>query len=258
MKRKQILGYFKLISICITVIIILNYAIGIAFLNFGTPFGMIVSKCKLGKYYKGVYGDYVSPNGLPMYNPKSSSYHYKLITENNVVLSEVSYNISKKNINDSNIKLDINLPGEIETIDNELGKDIYLPKPFMHYGIDGNQDFSEQPLKRSDKLYLWGIINTDVEVTPEQSKVKFFEIISFIYKRLGEKYNFTSSQIIYVDINGVLETSMSSKESTMTYEKIKHRIENKNHGEVEDECITQLKAVRNGQLTKDELEIPYH
>jgi hypothetical protein len=257
MKGKQILSYFKFISVFITIIIILNYAIGIAFLNFGTPFGMIVSKYKLGKYYKAVYGDYVSPNGLPMYNPKSSSYHYKLIRENNEVISELSYKVSKQTISDSNLKLDISLPNEIETIDNELGKDIYLPEPYMYYGIDGNQDFSEQPLKRIDKLYLWGIINTDVEITPEQSKARFFEIVSFIYKKLGDKYNFTSSQIIYVDINGVLETSMSSKESTMPYEKVKHKIQTKDHGGVEEKFISQLKTIRKGQLTKDELKMPY-
>jgi hypothetical protein len=257
MKVKQILGYFKFIAIGITIILVLNYAIGIVFLNFGTPFGILLSKYKLDKYYQGVYGDDVSPHGLPMYNPKSSSYHYKLITKNNEVISELSYKVSKQIISDSNFKLDINLPNEIKTIDNELGEDIYLPKPFMYYGIDGNQDFSKHPLKRSDKLYLLGIINTDIELTPNQSKEKFLEIVSFIYKRLGNKYNFTSSQIIYIDVNGSLETYMSAKESTMTYEKVKSKIRVKEHGEVEEKFINQLKAVRNGQLTKDKLEMPY-
>jgi hypothetical protein len=45
-----------------------------------------------------------------------------------------------------------------------LGKDIYLPHPDMFYVIDGKQDFSKQPLKRMDKLYLLGITNTDVSV----------------------------------------------------------------------------------------------
>lgn len=257
MKRKQILGYFKFTIISIITILILNYVIGILFLNFGTPIGILISKYKLDKYSKAVYGENSTPNALPKYNIKDGGYHYKLITTDSKVISELVYIASKHIISDTNFIVDTDLINEIRNINSELDKDIYLPHADIFYGIDEKQDFTQQPLKRVDKLYLLGITNTDVELTPEQSKEKFFEIISYIYKKLDNKYNFTSSQIIYVDINGVLETNISSKESKMPYEKIKSKIKPKTQAELEARFINQLRDVKKGQLTKDKLEIPY-
>lgn len=256
MERKQILRYFKLTMISIITILILDYVIGILFMNFGTPVGLLISKHKLDKYSKAVYGEKVVPNGLPKYNIKDGGYGYGLATPDNKVISEITYIASKNIIIDTNSIEDNNLINQMVNINNELGKGIYLPRAHIFCGIDAKQDFTQQPLKRVDKLYLLGIANTDVELTPEQSKEKLFEIISFIYKKLDDKYNFTSSQIIYVDINGVLETSISSKESKMPYEKIRSKIKPNIQGELETRFINQLRDVKNGQLTKDKLEIP--
>lgn len=257
MKRKKISSYLKFLSKAIFIILILNYAVGILFLNFGTPIGLLASKYKLEKYSKAVYGENVMLYELPRYNFKDGEYHCKLVTKDTGILSELTYISLKGNISDANFTVDTDLQNEIRSIESQLGKDIYLPHPDMFYVIDGKQDFSKKQLKRIDKLYLLGITNTDVELTPEQSREKFFEIIAFIYKSLGDKYNFTSSQLIYVDINGVLETNISNKESKMTYERIKSKIKQNTAAELEEKLINQLKAVKNEQLTKDKLEIHY-
>jgi hypothetical protein len=249
--------YLKVSAIAIFIILILNYAIGIIFLNFGNPIRLLICKYKLEKYSKAVYGENAKLYELPKYNLKDGEYHCKLVRKDNGVLSELTYISPKGDIRDSNFTVDTDLKNKITSIKNQLGKDIYLPHPDMFYVIDGKQDFSKQPLKRIDKLYLLGITNIDVELTPEQSKERFFQIIASIYKSLGDEYNFTSSQLIYVDINGVLETNISSNESKMSYHKIKSKIKQNTAAELESKLINQLKAVKNGQLTKDKLGIPY-
>jgi hypothetical protein len=242
----------------LAVILVLNYTIGILFLSFGTPIGtpigLLISKYKLDKYSNAVYGEHVFPDGLPRYDLKSSDYTYKLVSANNEIVSELAYRIPKDMFSDSNFKVKFDLASEIKAIDNELGEDVYLPFSMIAYGIDGSQDFSQQPLKRIDKLYL-GIENINVNLTPQQSKEEFFKIVSFTYKKLGDKYNFTSSQITYTDINGVLETYMSAKEGMMPYKKVNSKIRALGLGEMEKKFIKQLEAVRNGSITKDMLEI---
>lgn len=252
--KKQILTYLKFTTIAIIVMLILNFVIGILFLDNSSLVGVIISKYKLDKYSKAVYGEEVFSNGLPRYNLKDGVYEYTLVTPNNEFVSGLSYEVSKDKLKDSSFIVEFDILSEIEIIDNELGEDIYLPRPDIFYWIDGNQDFSKKPLKRIDKLYLLGIRNTNVELTAEQSREELFAIISYIYKRLGNKYNFTSSQIIYTDINGTLETNISAKESLMPYEKIKSRIKSvKQEAELDMKFINQLRDVKSGKLSKDKL-----
>lgn len=256
MNKKRIVGCLKYTTLAITVILVLNLTIGMLFLNFGTPIGLLISKYKLNKYSKAVYGEHVLPDGLPKYNAKDGEYSYELVTTNNEVVAKLYYEIPKDLLGDSNFKVEFDLLNEIKNIDNELGEDIYLPQPTIVYWIDGSQNFSQRPLKRIDKLYLLSIKNTNVELTLEQSKEEFFNIVSLIYEKLGNKYNFTSSQIIYTDVNGTLETYMSAKESKMDYEKIKSRIKLKTQeAELDMRFISQLRDVKNGELPKDMLQI---
>jgi hypothetical protein len=257
MKTKQKLSCFKHATKGLIIILALNFVIGPFFLDFGTPFGLLISKYKLDKYSKAVYGENIVPDGLPKYNIKNSGYYYKLRTNEGAVISELRYITTEHIITDTNLKFKMNLQSEIKAINNEMEKDIYLLNPSIFYAIDGNQDFSQNPLKRIDKLYLSPIVNTNVELTPEQSKEKFFDIISMIYMNLGSKYNFTSSHIIYIDINGMLETDISSEESRIPYKELQSKIKPIQPGEGDTEFINQLKAVKNGQLIKDKLEIPY-
>lgn len=257
MKRIQELGCFKRVIKSVIIILAINYIIGPFFLGFGTPIGLLISKYKLDKYSRAVYGENIVPEGLPKYNIINGGYSYKLIAEDNKVISELGYKTTKNIITDTNLNVERNLSSEIKEINSEIGKDIYIPNLHVYHTIDGNQDFTQQPLKRVDKLYVSMITNTNVELTTEQSKERFFEIIKVIYMNLDSKYNFTSSHITYIDINGILETDISYKESKMSYEKIKSKIKPIQQGELDAEFINQLKAVKDGQLEKDKLEIPY-
>jgi hypothetical protein len=67
--------YLKVSAIAIFIILILNYAIGIIFLNFGNPIRLLICKYKLEKYSKAVYGENAMLYELPKYNLKDGEYH---------------------------------------------------------------------------------------------------------------------------------------------------------------------------------------
>ena len=218
---------------------------------FGSPWGWLVAKYKLDKYSKAFYGDEIKQRGLLTYNFKDNSYSYDLILKSKNVGARIKYHPSPSVIIDSlyleklDEKLDEELKERVKVLDNVLGEDIHLPQPTAYYRINADQDFSNQPLKRKDRLYLLGITNTDVDLTPEQSKEKMLEIIALVYKNLGDKYNFTSSQIIYTDINGTKETDISARDSMLPYEQIKQKINEIPGGEVQEQFIKQLKDVKS-------------
>lgn len=242
--------------ITVIAVISFNILIGIVFLDYSPALGVLISKYKLDKYSKAIYGKEILSKGLPKYNILDGEYNYKLVTANNDIVARLSYEVIKNRIRDSNFIVKFDIEREIEIIDLELGEDIYLPQPLVVYWIDGNQDFSEYPLKRMDRIYLLGIRNINVELTPDESKEKFFNIVSHIYDSLGSSYNFTSSQIIYTDINGTLETDISAKESRMPYNKLKLNIKKyKQEPEISMKFINQLKDVKDGKLEKDRIQI---
>ncbi len=244
----------SLLSIMLIIVYVFVFAA-----PFGSPWGWLVAKYKLDKYSKAVYGDEIKQRGVLTYNLKDNSYWYDLIIKGNNAAVTIKYNPYRRDISDSLLyleKLDEKLKEKVKAMDNVLGKDINLPPATAYFAIDADQDFSNQPLKRKDKLYLLGITNTDVDLTPEQSEEKMLEIISAVYKNLGDEYNFTSSQIIYTDINGTKETDISAGDSMLPYEQIKQKINDIAGGEVQDQFIKQLKDVKSGILSKSEIN-PY-
>lgn len=255
MQIKKLIKYIKVLVIGMITIIVFNFIIGVIFLNFGTPIGTLVSMVRLRSYAKAIYGTDVSYKGMPKFDFKSSVYYQQLVTKNDEDLT-LTYKPWGYTIIDTNYQRNIEpdyLQKKIYELDEVLGRDIYLPTPYAFYGIDANQNFNKPSLKTKDGIYLLGIINTDVTLTPEESKEKLFEIITFIYRELDDKYNFSKSQIIYFDVNGGLEADISSKESKRAYKSIEGKIKEAQLGTLEVELIEKLKAVRDGKLRKDEL-----
>lgn len=74
--KKQILINLKLIIIAIMVLFVINILIGIIFLDYSPAIGVAISKYKLDKYSKAVYGEDALAKGLPKHNIKDGEYNY--------------------------------------------------------------------------------------------------------------------------------------------------------------------------------------
>lgn len=228
MNKKRI---FKIIiTIIFSFFLILIYS-----LFNGIPFGSYIAKAKITDYVEQVYGlDEGVPK--PQFNYKESSYDVNLPQLGN----EFSYDLSSNQIYDEKLIDEINSQFQIDydELRNSYLDNIELPNAFLFSTVLANGEYSKN-IQLHQKIYLLGMINRE-KVAPEDS-IKFpAKITKEIIVGLGERYNITSLQVIYTDLNGQYEIVLDDNKTVSVEALRKNTSKMDQVGEEDRELIRKL------------------
>lgn len=213
----------------------------------GPPFGGILAKSKILNYASAMYGN-VQVVRKVKYNFKDQCYHAKVSGENNQTIKEIKYNLFENMLVDEFLTERISTQFNSDfSVDKEFfGDTIEIPKGHIFTAIDATNKYTGRidDLNLTQRLYITGIINSDVSITAEESIKKPAEITRKIIDELGNKYNITGVQIIYTDVNGVFE--IVEENSNMLYSDLEKKTSKMEEiGEEEKLFIESLKSKVN-------------
>ncbi|SHI04107.1 hypothetical protein [Clostridium grantii] len=174
----------------------------------GPPFGGILAKNKILNYASAMYGDVQLVTKVD-YNIKDQYYFAELSGGNNQNIKEIRYSLFENKLGDEVL---------MEKISTEFNSDFFVAKEFLQENIqitdgyiytviDANNKYTNkiEDLSLEQKLYILGIKNSDISIIEKESIKKPAEITRKIIDQLGDKYNITAVQIIYMDVNGVFQ-----------------------------------------------------
>ncbi len=188
------------ISILILVIIAIVYILCVFI---GPPFGKMIARHKVYDYEKSVYGT-TQPIDEIVYNLVTSNYIVKFKNKN----FKLRYDPYKNMLTDELFqdKVIKKLSSDYREVIEFFPNTIEFPKSHIFTRIIANGEYDDiDNLKVSQKLYLLGIVNRDANISIEESMRKPAEITTEVIRGLGNNYNITGVQVIYIDINGVFE-----------------------------------------------------
>jgi len=121
---------------------------------------------------------------------------------------------------------------------SERNLDIELPNAFLFSTVLGNGEYSKN-IQLHQKTYLLGMINRE-KVAPEDSIKLPAEITKEIIGSLGERYNITSLQVLYTDLNGQYEIVLDDNKTISLEALRKNTSKTDQIGEEDRELIREL------------------
>ncbi|WP_078379931.1 YfjL-like protein [Sutcliffiella halmapala] len=201
----------------------------------GIPFGSYIAKAKITDYVEQVYGfDEGIPK--PQFNYKESSYEVNLPQLGN----EFSYHLSSNLIFDEKLGNEINSQFQIDydKLKNSYVENIELPSAFLFSTVLANGEYSKN-IQLHQKIYLLGIINRE-KIAPEDSIKLPANLTKELIDSLGERYNITSLQVLYTDLNGQYEITLNDNKSISVDKLRKNTSKTDQIGEEERELIRKL------------------
>lgn len=228
MLKKRI---FKiLISFIFSFLLIYIYSL----LN-GIPFGGYIAKAKITDYVEQVY-EFNESISKPIYNIKDSSY----IVEIPQLGKEFSYDLANNQIFDMKLVNNINNQFQVDydKLRNSYADNIELPNAFLFTSVLANGNYSKD-IPIYQKIYVLGIINRE-KIAPEHSIETAAKITKEIIDSLGERYNITSLQVLYTDLNGHYEITLDDKKPISIEILQKNTSKTDRIGEEESELILKL------------------
>lgn len=201
----------------------------------GIPFGSYIAKGKITDYVEQVYG-FNESVPKPQFNFKESAYNVYLPQLGN----EFSYDHSNNLIIDTKLVGNINFQFQIDygKIKKSFVENIELPNAFLYSSVLANGEYSKNTTLYQ-KIYLSGIINRE-KIAPEDSITMPAKLTKEIIDSLGERYNITSLQVLYTDLNGLYEITLDDKKSISIETLRKNTSKTDRIGEEERELIRKL------------------
>lgn len=201
----------------------------------GIPLGNYIAKAKVADYVEQVYGINESVP-KPQFNLKVSSYEVYLPKLGN----EISYDLSNNLIFDEKLINDINSHFQIDynKLKNSYVGNIELPHANVFSFVLANGEYSKN-ISLHQKIYLLGIINRE-KIAPDDSIKMPAKVTKEIIDSLGERYNITSLQVSYTDLNGHYEIILDDNNSISVETLRKNTSKTERIGEVERELIREL------------------
>lgn len=216
----------------------------------GIPFGGIIAEHQVERYVTAVYGE-TQINAKAYYNFKSNSYTLEIAGTDGHLTETYRYDPYRNLIFDEALNETIGTRFDSDYLKAvaQFDEPLEFPKAIIYTSVRGTGNYTADTDKLPvvQKLYVLGIVNSNVDIATEESVEKPAEITRTIIDSLGEGYNITSVQVIYTDINGVYEITSDSS----TAEKLLDSLKSKTHsieriGEEEAKIIQALRDSKAG------------
>ncbi|MGH4052541.1 MAG: hypothetical protein ACREVX_14630 [Clostridium sp.] len=207
----------------------------------GVPFGNYIAQAKISNYARQVYG-ITTKLKMPQYNVVNSNYVANILQQENVEF-EITYDLSSNKIYDERVNTAYNglFQEEYQEILKLYDGNVELPLTNISTSILANGKYSKDiyDLTCFQIFYITGIVNRE-KISPEESSKMPAKITRDVLDKLSNKFNVTSLQIIYTDLNGTFETIVKGKDK-LTVEKMqKNTAKLDKLGEVEKKLILEL------------------
>lgn len=212
----------------------------------GPPFGGILAENKILNYASAMYGS-TQVSTKAIYNFKDGYYHAEVSDEKGQNIKEIKFKLSENVLFDDIIqeRVSIQFESDFSVIKESFPNTIQIPTQGFIYTViyaTGQYSVRIEELSLRNRLYILGIVNSDVNITESESMEKPAEITRKILDKLGGKYNITAVQIIYTDINGVFKI----EERYSDFDKLCNNLEKDTYkstriGEKDSQIIESLK-----------------
>jgi hypothetical protein len=181
----------------------------------GNPISRTVAKNEIQKYIHEVY----SADG-EVQKPRYSFPDREYFSEVNIDNQTITMRYYAHRITDENVtnyfqnKLNDDYPAACASFSHD---DLEFPEPDIYTAViaDGHYRSDFEKLNVQQKLYVLGVKNHDKTIPENESGTMPSKIASHLINELGDRYNFKSIQLIYVDKFGVYEIALDDTNLTI-------------------------------------------
>jgi hypothetical protein len=207
----------------------------------GNPISQTIAKHKIQKYIHEVYSA-DGEVGRPRSSFPDRGYFSEVKVDNQTItMKYYAHRITDENVtNYFQNKLNDDYPAARESFSHD---DLAFPEPDIYTAViaDGHYHSDFEKLNVRQKLYVLGVENHDKKIPENDSGTMPSKIASHLINELGDRYNFTSIQLIYTDKFGVYEIAIDDTNLTID-ELLKNtrKFDDSEIGEVESAFIESL------------------
>ncbi|HEY8890348.1 MAG TPA: hypothetical protein VIM70_08840 [Clostridium sp.] len=204
----------------------------------GIPFGNYIAKSKIKNYVKQVY--VITEVSTPKYNFLNGTYSANIQKNSNF---EITYNLKNNTLYDVRVANEYQkqLDKEYYELQKSYRGNIKLPfSVYVYNVILANGKYSRDFYKLTCFQKMnFSIVNRQ-KISPADS-IKIPAIVTkTVLEKLGNRFNITSLQVGYIDLNGYLEIIVDGKDVLTVKQMQKHTSKLDKIGEKDKELIRKL------------------
>ncbi|MDR2610378.1 MAG: hypothetical protein LBC58_02865 [Clostridiales Family XIII bacterium] len=182
----------------------------------GNPVSKAIAKNEIQKYIHEVYSADSEIKRTYYFFPERGYFSEVKIGIQTMTLKFYANRITDENVtNYFQDKFNEDYPAACESFANdylEFPEELYI-HTFVIADDNYNPDFEK--LSVEQKIYLLGIQNRDKTISEDDSKNMASETAHQLIDAVGDRYNFRSIQLIYMDKFGAYEINLNDKDLTL-------------------------------------------